>query len=111
MNILKPSKQNIKTYLPAGIILILLSFLDVTMNSFFQINLVAFFPGIISYFFPLIIGFIGLYLIRLEFSGIRNLDILNKNINSNNFNAVLTLLTIFIIVKSISPLILSLIHI
>ena len=105
MNILKPSKQNIKTYLPAGILLILLSFLDVTMNSFFQINLVAFFPGIISYFFPLIIGFIGLYLIRLEFSGIRNLDILNKNINSNNFNAILTLLTLFIIIKSISPLI------
>ena len=105
MNILKPSKQNIKTYLPAGIILILLSFLDVTMNSFFQINIVAFFPGIISYFFPLIIGFIGLYLIRLEFSGIRNLDILNKNINSNNFNAILTLLTLFIIIKSISPLI------
>ena len=105
MNIFKPSKHNIKTYLPAGIILILLSFIDVTMNSFFQVNLVAFFPGIISYFFPLIIGFIGLYLIRLEFSGIRNLDILNKNINSNNFNAILTLLTLFIIIKSISPLI------
>ena len=79
MNIFKPSKHNIKTYLPAGIILILLSFIDVTMNSFFQVNLVAFFPGIISYFFSLIIGFIGLYLIMLEFSGIRNLDILNKN--------------------------------
>ena len=49
------------------------------MNSFFQVNLVGFFPGIISYFFPLIIGFIGLYLIRLEFSGIRNLDILLKD--------------------------------
>ncbi len=105
MSTLKPSKHNIKTYLPAGTILIVFSFLDVIMNSFFQVNLVDFFPKIISYFFPLIIGFIGLYLIRVEFSGIRNLDILNKNINSNNFNAVLTLLTIFIIVKSISPLI------
>ena len=56
MNTLKPSKHNIKTYLPAGIILIVFSFLDVIMNSFFQINLVGFFPGIISYFFPLIIG-------------------------------------------------------
>ena len=54
MTTLKPSKHNIKTYLPAGIILIALSFLDVIMNSFFQVNLVGFFPGIISYFFPLI---------------------------------------------------------
>ena len=105
MNSFKPSKDNIKSYLPAGIILIMLSFLDVIMNSFFQINLVGFFPGTISFFFPLILGFIGLYLIRVEFSGIRRLDILNKNINSNNFNAVLTLLTLFIIIKSISPLI------
>ena len=105
MNTLKPSRDNIKTYLPIGIFLIVFSFFDVIINSFFQFNLVGFFPGIISYFFPLIIGFIGLYLIRVEFSGIRNLDILNKNINSNNLNAVLTLLTLFIIVKSISPLI------
>ncbi len=104
MNTLKPSKDNIKTYLPIGVILIVFSFFDVIINSFFNVNLVGFFPGIISYFFPLIIGFIGLYLIRVEFSGIRNLDILNKNINSNNFNAVLTLLTLFIIVKSITPL-------
>ena len=104
MNTLKPSKDNIKTYLPIGVILIVFSFFDVIINSFFNVNLVGFFPGTISYFFPLIIGFIGLYLIRVEFSGIRNLDILNKNINSNNFNAVLTLLTLFIIVKSITPL-------
>jgi len=105
MNTLKPSKHNLKTYLPAGIFLITLSVLDVFTNSFFKFNLVGFFPGVISYFFPLIIGFIGLYLIRVEFSGIRSLDVLNKNINSNNFNAVLTLLTLFIILKSISPLI------
>ena len=105
MNTLKPSKHNLKTYLPAGIFLITLSILDVIINSFFKFNLVGFFPGVISYFFPLIIGFIGLYLIRVEFSGMRNLDLLNKNINSSNFNAVLTLLTLFIIIKSISPLI------
>ena len=75
MNTFKPSKDNIKSYLPAGIILIMLSFLDVIMNSFFQINLVGFLPGTISFFFPLILGFIGLYLIRVEFSGINNLDI------------------------------------
>ena len=36
MNTFKPSKIKYKTYLPAGIILIILSFLDVIMNSFFQ---------------------------------------------------------------------------
>ncbi len=105
MNILKPSKNNLKTYLPIGILFITFSVFDVIINSFFQFNLVGFFPDLISYFFPLIFGFIGFYLIRVEFSGIRNLDILNKNINSSNFNAVLTLLTLFIIIKSISPLI------
>ena len=72
MNSFKPSKNNIKTYLPAGIFLIILSFLDVLTNSFFEFNLVGFFPGVISYFFPFITGFIGFYLIRVEFSGIRN---------------------------------------
>ena len=104
MNYLKPSKHNLKTYLPAGIFLITLSILDVIINSFFRFNLVGFFPGVISYFFPLLIGFIGFYFIRVEFSGMRNLDLLNKNINSSNFNAVLTLLTLFLIIKSISPL-------
>ena len=41
MNSFKPSKDNIKTYLPAGIILIMLSFLDVIMNSFFHILLTS----------------------------------------------------------------------
>ena len=73
-------------------------------NAFLNYNLWVFYLKQLSYFFPLILGFIGFYLIRIEFSGIRFLDILNKNINSNNFNAFLTLLTIFIIIKSISPL-------
>ena len=105
INILKPSKHNLKTYLPIGIAFIFLSFLDVILYSFFQVNFVGFFPKGISYFFPLIFGFIGFFLIRVEYSGIRKLDLLNKNINSSNFNAILTLLTLFIIIKSISPLI------
>ena len=105
MNIIsKPSKENIKSYLPIGITLVLLSILDVFVNAFFNYNLLGFFPSQISYFSPLVFGFIGLYLIRIEFSGIRSLDILNKNINSNNFNAFLTLLTLFILIKSIPPL-------
>ena len=105
MNLIsKPSKENLKSYLPIGIALFSLSFVDVFVNAFFNYNLLGFFPSQISYFSPLIIGFIGLYLIRIEFSGIRFLDILNRNINSNNFNALLTLLTVFIIIKSIPPL-------
>jgi len=105
MNLIaKPSKENIKTYLPTGVVLLFLSLLDVFLNAFFNYNLLAFLPSVASYFLPIIIGFIGLYLIRIEFSGIRSLDNLNKNINSNNFNAVLTLLTLFILIKSIPPL-------
>ena len=105
MNIItKPSKENIKSYLPLGIILIFLSFVDVFINAFFDYNLLSFFPSKISYLSPLIFGFIGLYFIRIEYSGVRYLDILNKNINSNNFNAFLTLITVFIIIKSIPPL-------
>ena len=105
MNIIsKPSKENIKFYLPIGITLVFLSLLDVFVNAFFNHDLLGFFPSKISYFSPLIFGFIGLYLIRIEFSGIRSLDILNKNINSNNLNAILTLFTLFILFKSIPPL-------
>ncbi|MDA8618683.1 amino acid ABC transporter permease [Candidatus Pelagibacter bacterium] len=105
MNLIaKPSKENIKTYVPIGLFLISISFFDVFINAFFNFNLMAFLPSQISYFLPLILGFIGFYLIRIEFSGVSSLDILNKNINSNNFNALLTLFTIFIIIKSIPPM-------
>ncbi len=105
MNIIaKPSKNNIKTYVPIGLFLVSLSFLDVFVNAFFNFNLLGFLPSQLNYFLPLILGFIGFYLIRIEFSGVRYLDILNKNINSNNFNALLTLFTIFIIIKSIPPM-------
>ena len=105
MNLIaKPSKDNIKTYVPIGLFLVSLSFLDVFINAFFNFNLMGFLPSQLSYFLPLILGFIGFYLIRIEFSGVRSLDVLNKNINSNNLNALLTLFTIFIIIKSIPPM-------
>ena len=51
MNLIaKPSKKNIKTYLPIGTTLLLLSFSDVFINAFFSYNLLGFFPNIISYF-------------------------------------------------------------
>ncbi len=102
--IIKPSKEKMRTYLPIGLLLIFFSFFDVFFNAFFNYNLLNFATSEISYFSPLILGFIGFYLIRIDYSGVRSLDILNKNINSNNFNAFLTLLTVFIIIKSIPPL-------
>ena len=91
-NFLKPDRANLYSYLYSGIFLFFISILDVSLNSFFSINLTGFLPGFLSFIFPLLIGFIGLYLIRIEFSGIKKLDLLNKHINTNNFNAILSLL-------------------
>ena len=90
-----------KIYL--GSILILVSVLDVFINSFFKFNITSLLPGSISFFLPLILGTLGFYLIRSDYTGLRSLDILNKNINTSNFNAVLTLLIIFIIIKAAPP--------
>ena len=69
-----------------------------------NINFTSFLPTKLSYFHPLLLGTIGLYLIRIEFSGNKLLDKINTNFNSNNFNAILTLLVIFALVKYIPPL-------
>ncbi len=105
-NFLKTKKDNFYTNLNLGFLLIFFSILDVFLNSFFNINLTFFLPNKISYLLPLIIGFIGLYFIRIEFSGIKKLDYLNKNINTNSFNAILSLLILFSVIKSL-PFILS----
>jgi len=104
LNFLRPDKENLNTYLYSGSFLFLISILDVSLTSFFGINTLSFLPGPISFFLPLVVGLIGLHLIRIEFSGIKNLDLLNKNINTNNFNAILTLLIIFTIIKSTPPI-------
>ena len=61
-------------------------------------------PSWISFFTPIIFGFLGLHYIRIEFSGNNRLDKLNKNINSSSFNAILTLLIIFVLIQNIPPL-------
>ena len=104
INFLKPDRSNLYTFLYLGTFLFFLSILDVLLNSFFSLNLTGFLLGFLSYFLPLILGFIGLYFIRIELSGIKQLDLLNKHINTNNFNALLSLLIIFIILKSIPPI-------
>ena len=105
INFLKPSQDNLKFNLIIGLSLVFLSFTDVFLYSFFDINLTSFLPFFLSFSLPLIIGMFGLYLIRIEHSGFKNLDNLNKNINTNNFNAALTLLIIFIIIKVFPPII------
>ncbi len=105
LNLLKPDLNNLNTYLYAGSFLFFLSILDVFLNSFFSINITFFLPDFISFVLPLILGLVGLHFIRIEFTGIKNLDLLNKHINTNNFNAFLTLAIVFVIIKSLPPII------
>ena len=102
--LIKPSKENLKSNVTIGGFLVFIGFLDVLSNTFLNINLFGFLPSKFSYFAPLIIGIIGLYLIRIEFSGNKLLDKINNNFNSNNLNAILTLIVIFSLIKYIPPL-------
>ena len=99
LNFLQPDKNNLNTYLYTGVILVALSIFIVFLNSFFNKDIVSFLPGPISFFLPLILGFTGLHLIRIDYSGLRFLDSINKNINTNNFNAFLSLLIVFVVIK------------
>jgi len=83
INFLKPDKENLNTFLYLGSFLFLISVLDVSLNSFFSLNITGFLPGFLSFLLPLILGFVGLYFIRIELSGNKKLDLLNKNINTN----------------------------
>ena len=104
LNILKPDKENLNAFILLGSFFIILSFLDVLGSTFLEINITGFLPFGISYFSPLMIGFFGLHLIRIEYSGNRFLDKINKSLNSNNFNAILTLIITFILIKYIPPM-------
>jgi len=100
----KPSREKFSLFVPIGIFLLSLGLIDVTLNSLFDVNITSFFPRGLNYFTPLIFGFLGLYYLRIEFSGNKMLDKLNVNINSNWFNSILTLLIIFVLIQNIPPL-------
>ena len=102
-NYLNPSKNNLRLNLIIGLSLVFLSLFDVFLYSFFDINITSFLPYFVSFSLPLILGMFGLSIIRISYSGIKKLDSLNKNINTNNFNAALTLLIIFTIIKILPP--------
>ena len=89
-----------------GILLFFYSLLDVFVNSFFNINILYFLPNTLNALIPLLIGFLGLYLIRIENSGSKLINWVNKNLNTNNISAFLTLSIIFIFFKS-TPLLLN----
>jgi len=99
-----PSRDKLNLFISIGVFLFALGIADVILNSFFEINITSILPRWLNYFTPLIFSFIGLHYIRIEFSGNRILDNLNKNINSNWFNAILTLLIIFTLIQNIPPL-------
>ena len=100
----KPSREKFGLFVPIGFFLFSLGLIDVTLNSLFDVNITSFFPRVLNYFTPLIFGFLGLYYLRIEFSGNKMLDKLNININSNWFNSILTLLIIFVLIQNIPPL-------
>jgi len=103
-NLLEPDKSNLVKYVTCGSFLVLLAFLDLLINSFLSTNLTSFLPGKVSFFTPLLFGLLGLHFIRIEFSGNKLLDKINTNFNSSNFNAILTLLVAFTIIKFTPPL-------
>ena len=100
----RPSRDKLNLFISIGTFFFVLGIIDVILNSFLEINITSVLPRWLNFFTPLIFSFIGLYYIRIEFSGNRILDNLNKNINSNWFNAILTLLIIFALIQNIPPL-------
>ena len=104
INLLKPNNKNLSLFLCLGSLFFILSIIDFSLNNFLDKNITFFLPKYINFFTPLIFGVIGLHFIRIEFSGIKKLDALNKNINTNNFNAALSLFIIFLLIFCIPPL-------
>ena len=104
LNILKPNKDNLYSYLTLGMSLLGIGFIDIFSNTFLDFNITKFFPSIISYLSPLILGALGLHFIRIEYSGNKVLDSINKNLNSSNINAILSLIVIFILIKYVPSL-------
>jgi general L-amino acid transport system permease protein len=101
---LKPNKENLQTYLVLGIIFLSIGFFDIIGNTFLNFNMTGFLPSVISYLSPLTLGTLGLHFIRIEYSGNKTLDQINKNLNSSNINAILSLIVIFILIKYVPSL-------
>ena len=97
----KPSIEKINLFVGLGISLFVLGMMDLLLNSFFGFNVTSFLPRWLNYFTPLIFCFLGLHYLRIDYSGKKNLDKFNKNLNSNWFNSLLSILIIFSLVISV----------
>ena len=104
INLLKPDKKNLNIFLLLGLLFFSLGIFDFSLNNFYDKNITSFLPRFINFFTPLFFSVLGLHFIRVEYSGIKELDKLNKNINTNNFNACLSVSIILILIFSIPPL-------
>ena len=54
INLVKPNKENLTSFVSIGIFLILVGFFDFLANTFLNLNFTAFLPGGLSYFMPII---------------------------------------------------------
>ena len=97
-------QKNRNISLILGFVFFSIGIIDFYLNNYFNTNITSFLPRIINFFTPLIFGVIGLHFIRIEFSGIKILDNINKNINTSNFNAVLSVSIILLIIFGLPPL-------
>ena len=104
INLLKPDNNNLPLFLLLGLVFFTFGILDFYLNNFLNVNITSFLPRIINFFTPLIFAVIGLHFIRIEFSGIKILDNINKNINTSNFNAILSVSIILLIIFGLPPL-------
>jgi general L-amino acid transport system permease protein len=104
INLLKPDNNNLLLFLTLGTVFFAFGIIDFYLNNFLNINITSFLPRVINFFVPLIFAVIGLHFIRIELSGIKNLDKLNKNINTSNFNAALSVSIILLIIFALPPL-------
>lgn len=83
-----------------GLTLFSLGLTDVILSSFLSINLTN------SFLLPFFLAFIGLYLMRFELTNFNLVNKLNKNLNIDFFNSILTILSLFFLLKII-PLLLD----
>ena len=90
INLLKPDNNNLPLFLSLGVVFFAFGIFDFYSSNFLNSNITSFLPRVINFFTPLIFAVIGLHFIRIEFSGIKILDNINKNINTSNFNAALS---------------------
>jgi general L-amino acid transport system permease protein len=104
INLLKPDNKNLPLFLTLGSFFFIFGIFDFYSNNFLNINITSFLPRIVNFFTPLIFTVMGLHFIRIEFSGVKILDNLNKNINTSNFNAFLSVIIILLIIFAVPPL-------